>query len=112
MRPARPPARAPPPDAPPRPRQAVEDEDFCLPRAQALLSDLRARRVPPSQQLLRSYLQCCFYGGGDPAEAEREARDMCGEGGFQAGAGEERLLSAIEVAWQQLHARDGDGPGC
>jgi hypothetical protein len=84
----------------------VEDEELCLQRAQQLLADMRAAGVPPSQQLLRSYLQCAFYGGGDPWEAEQEARAMCGDGGFEAGGAAARLLSMIEVAWQQLHAGD------
>lgn len=97
----------PPPLPPTKPAQAVDDEDLCLQRAQHLLADLRARGVPPSPPLLRSYLQCCFYGGGDPGEAERDAREMCAAGGFEAGSGAEKLLSAIELAWQQLHAGDG-----
>ena len=85
-------------------RQAVDDEDFCLQRAQALWVDMRSRGAAPSRQLLRSFLQCCFYGGGDPAEAEEAAREMCAAGGFEADSATARLLTAIELAWEQLHA--------
>jgi hypothetical protein len=88
----------------PRTPKAVEDEDFCLPRAQALWADMRARGARPSRQLLRSFLQCCFYGGADPGEAEEAARDMCAAGGFEADGATARLLTAIDLAWEQLHA--------
>jgi hypothetical protein len=84
--------------------QAVEDEDCCLPRAQAVWAEMRGRGARPTRQLLRSFLQCAFYGGCDPAEAEEAAREICAAGGFEADGATARLLTAIDVAWEQLHA--------
>lgn len=91
--------------------QAVEDEDYCLERAQALWADMRAAGTAPSRRTLKLFLQAAFYGGCDPCEAEAAAREMCAAGGFEADGAAARLLTAVDVAWEQLHAGGGDGGG-
>lgn len=91
--------------------QSVEDEEYCLPRAQQLWAEVCARQLAPTRRLLRSYLQCSFYGGDNPSEAEQVAREMCGAGDFEVDGATARLLAAIEMAWQQLHAGGYEGDG-
>jgi hypothetical protein len=45
---------------------------------------------------------CCHYGGADPVEAEEAVRDMCAAADMEPDGLTTKLLTLIDIGWQQL----------
>lgn len=50
---------------------------------------------------------CCHYGGADPVEAEEAVRDMCAAAGMAPDGLTTKLLTLIDISWQQLQYGGG-----
>lgn len=71
--------------------------------AQQLWCSLQAQGLRPSHRFMNCFLVCCHYGGADPVEAQEAVRDMCAAADLEPDCLTARLLTLIDISWQQLH---------
>lgn len=59
--------------------------------------------------VLRCCCSCCHYSGANPVQAEEAVRDMCAAAGMAPDGLTTKLLTLIDISWQQLQCCGGGG---